>query len=103
VPGARRGLTRFAYPTGYHYDALRAADFLRDASTSPDERIAEAVELIRQRRGPDGRWPLEMPDANLLDFDMDERDGGPRRWNTFQPARAVAASLHRERDTRDSA
>ncbi len=81
--------TRFAYPTGYPYDVLRAADFLRRAGAAPDERSAEAVELIRQRRAPDGRWPLDPADNNPLDFDLGEQVGQPSRWNTLRAMRVL--------------
>jgi hypothetical protein len=81
--------TRFAFPTGYHYDVLRGTEFLRRAGAVPDSRIAEAVELIRQKQDPDGRWPLEMADADLLDLDMGEADGEPSRWNTLRAMRVL--------------
>jgi hypothetical protein len=81
--------TRFAYPTGYHYDVLRGTDLLRRADATPDSRVAEAVELIRQKRNPDGRWLLAMADADLLDFDMGEADGEPSRWNTLRAMRVL--------------
>jgi hypothetical protein len=81
--------TRFAFPTGYHYDVLRGTDFLRCVGAVPDSRIAEAVELIGQKRNPDGRWLLEMADSNQLDFDMSEADGKPSRWNTLRALRVL--------------
>jgi hypothetical protein len=81
--------TRFAFPTGYHYDVLRGTDFLRRAGTAPDSRIAEAVELIGQKQNPDGRWPLETAGSDLLDFDMGEADGKPSRWNTLRAMRVL--------------
>lgn len=80
---------RFAFPTGYHYDVLRAMAFLRCAGAAPDSRIREAVELISQKRDPDGRWPLEMAESNFLDLDMGEADGSPSRWNTLRAMRVL--------------
>jgi len=37
--------TRFAFPTWWHYDVLRGLDYLRHADVTPDERVAEAIEL----------------------------------------------------------
>lgn len=51
--------TRFSFPTRYFYDALRGLDYLRSAGVVPDERVAEAIELVKSRRADDGRWPLE--------------------------------------------
>src|SRR5207244_9254916 len=51
--------TRFSFPTGWHYDALRGLDYLRAASGTPDARVADAIGLVRSKRGAQGRWPLE--------------------------------------------
>jgi hypothetical protein len=81
--------TRFAFPTGYHYDILRGVDFLRRTGAAPDSRVAEAVELIGRKRDHDGRWLLEKADSDLLDLDMGEADGGPSRWNTLRAMRVL--------------
>lgn len=89
--------SRFSYPTGYHYDVLRGLDHLRAAGVRPDARAAEAIELVRSRCGPDGRWPLEHPHAvelvntrvRDLGLDMDEHEGRPSRWNTLRALRVL--------------
>src|SRR5262249_48665587 len=50
---------RFSFPTYWHYDVLRGLDYLRAAGVAPDARIADAVQLVADKRGPDGRWRLE--------------------------------------------
>ena len=87
----------FSVPTGWHYDALRGLDHLRDAAVTPDRRVAEAIELVRSKRDPDGRWPLENPhesemvDARTrdLEFGMDERAGRRSHWNTLRAMRVL--------------
>ena len=89
--------TRFSFPTGWHYDALRGLDYLREAGVTPDARVAEAIDLVRSKRDADGRWPLENPhDSEMvnarvrdLEFDMDEREGRPSRWNTLRALRVL--------------
>ena len=89
--------TLFSFPTGWHYDALRGLEHLRDAGVTPDVRAAEAIDLVRSKRDADGRWPLENPhdsemvDARLrdLDFGMDEREGRPSQWNTLRAMRVL--------------
>ena len=89
--------TRFSFPTGWHYDALRGLEYLRDAGVTPDARAAEAIELVRSKRDADGRWPLENPHesemvtARLrdLDFGMAEREGTPSHWNTLRAMRVL--------------
>jgi hypothetical protein len=90
--------SRFSYPTGADYDVLRGLDYLRDAAVKPDERLDEAIEVVRSRREEDGRWPLENPHESEmvrtrvrdLGFDMGEREGIPSRWNTLHAMRVLA-------------
>jgi hypothetical protein len=89
--------TLFSFPTGWHYHALRGLDHLRAAGVKPDARVDEAIDLVRSKRDPEGRWPLETPhptemvDTRLLDLDfgMDEGEGRPSHWNTLRAMRAL--------------
>jgi hypothetical protein len=93
-----QAFTQFSFPTGYHYDVLRGMDYLRAAGVTGDERLDEAVDVVRSKRDAEGRWPLENPheselvDARMRDlgFDMDEREGRPSRWNTLRAMRILA-------------
>ena len=70
----------------------RAARPLRSAGVKPDERVAEAVALVEQKRGDDGRWPLDAihPDhAERLAFDVETGVGEPSRWNTLRALRVL--------------
>ena len=49
----------FAFPYYWRYDVLRALDYFRRAGADPDPRMAEAVEVVRSKRQPDGRWLLD--------------------------------------------
>ena len=90
--------TQFSFPAGWHYDLLRGLEHLREAGVTPDARMTEAIELVRSKRGADGRWPLEnvhkseMVNARVhdLDFGMDEREGKPSHWNTLRAMRVLA-------------
>jgi hypothetical protein len=80
---------RFSYPTGYHYDALRALDYLRDAGLPPDDRMGEALRLVETRHDAEGRWPLENPHPDQMELDTGEREGEPSRWNTVRAMRVL--------------
>jgi hypothetical protein len=84
--------TRFSFPTRWHYDVLRGLDYLRSAGVEPDERTAEAIDLVESKTDPDGRWPLENTHPGRVHFDMDEGDGQPSRWNTLHAMRVLAWS-----------
>jgi len=81
--------TRFSFPPGYHYDVLRGLDYLRSAVAPPDDRIAEAIELVQQTRCSAGRWPLQNPHADQIDFGIAERADEPSRWNTLRALRVL--------------
>lgn len=81
--------TRFAFPTWWHYDVLRALDYLRSTGVAPDARVAEAIELVASRRDADGRWPLDVrhPGEDLIA--TDEGEGLPSRWITLRALRVL--------------
>src|ERR1700745_4166565 len=57
--GANPAFLKFAFPPRYHYDVLRALDYLRDAGVQPDTRVGDACEVVERRRQADGRWLLD--------------------------------------------
>jgi transcriptional regulator with XRE-family HTH domain len=81
--------TRFSFPAGWRYDILRGLDYLRSAGAEPDERCAEALDLVESKRDGDGRWPLETTHPGRIHFDMDTGDGEPSRWNTLRALRVL--------------
>jgi hypothetical protein len=80
---------RFSFPPRYFYDVLRGLDYLRSADVEPDERSAEAIDLVKNKRAKDGRWPLENPHPGEVYFDIDEGVGKPSRWNTLRAVRVL--------------
>jgi hypothetical protein len=81
--------TRFAFPTWWHYDLLRGLDYLRRAGVAPDERMAEAIDLVASKRDGDGRWPLETRYPGVMPLEMDDGEGRPSRWNTLRALRVL--------------
>ena len=81
--------TRFAFPTWWHYDVLRGLEYLRRASVLPDERVAEAIDLVASKRDSDGRWPLEIRYPGEMPVEIDEGEGQPSRWNTLRALRVL--------------
>jgi hypothetical protein len=80
---------RFSFPTWWHYDVLRGLEYLRRAGARPDERVAEAIELVESKRDVDGRWPLENRHPGTMPVDLDEEEGRPSRWNTLRALRVL--------------
>jgi len=80
---------RFAFPTWWHYDVLRALEHLRRAGAPPDRRVAEAIDRVAAKRDADGRWPLETQYAGRMPVEMDDGVGRPSRWNTLRALRVL--------------
>ena len=81
--------SRFAFPTWWHYDVLRGLDYLRSAGVAPDERVAEAIDLVISKRDDAGRWPLETRYAGRMPIETDEGEGRPSRWITLRALRVL--------------
>jgi hypothetical protein len=79
----------FAFPYYWRYDVLRALDYFRRSGTEPDARMAAAVELVRSKRQPDGRWLLDRVHPGRVHFALDGDVGEPSRWNTLRALRVL--------------
>jgi hypothetical protein len=80
--------TDLAFPPGYHYNVLRALEYLRHSGAAPEQRMTEAIETVVRKRSEDGRWALE-PVEDQLDVGTGEVEGGPSRWNTLRALRVL--------------
>jgi hypothetical protein len=74
---------RFAFPPRWHYDVLRALDYFQSVDAPRDPRLIDAMEIVRNNQGPDGRWLLQHSYRGRTYFDL-ERVGAPSRWNTLR-------------------
>lgn len=86
-------VTRFAYPFRWVYSALNAVDYFRAAAlqggVAPDPRLADAIDVIRSARGPDGRWLQERRHPGRVWFHVDVPPGEPSPWLTFHALRVL--------------
>ncbi len=62
---------RFSFPTFWHYDVLRGLDYLRNAGIKPDSRVADAIEVVIERRHQNGRWPLNLLHPEHVPLEME--------------------------------
>jgi len=87
----------FGRPARWRYDVLRALDHFRRASalddptgrTARDERLAGAVDVVRDRRTPDGRWLRDRGARGRVWLDVDDGVGRPSRWVTLDALRVL--------------
>ena len=80
---------QFSFPTRWRYDVLRGLEYFRVAGDPPDPRMDEAIELLRSKRQPDGRWFLENTHPGAIHFALEEGDDRPSRWNTLRALRVL--------------
>ncbi|WP_410622729.1 squalene cyclase [Amycolatopsis sp. cmx-8-4] len=84
----------FSYPFLWQYTVLNAAEYFRLASrfdgTRPDPRMAEAIELIRAARQPDGTWLQGRRLKGRTWFETDVPEGEPSKWLTLSATRVLA-------------
>ena len=80
--------TRFSFPPRWHFDVLRGLDYFRASNSPRDERLSDAIEIVRQRRRDDGRWILQNRYPGKTFFEM-EKLGEPSRWNTLRALRVL--------------
>ena len=80
---------RFAFPTWWHYDVLRGLTYLRSAGVKPGERVAEAVDVVRQRAHQNGRWPLNLVHDSRIPLVMEPGKGRASRWITLRALRVM--------------
>jgi hypothetical protein len=80
--------TRFSFPPRWHYDILRALEHFQAANAPRDQRLDEAIDIVRRRRRNDGLWPLQNRYPGKTYFEM-ERLGAASRWNTLRALRVL--------------
>ena len=87
------GVTRFAYPFRWYCDVLNAAEYFRTAAllddTLPDPRMADAIEIIRAARQPDGTWLQGRREPGQVWFEVDVPEGKPSKWLTLYGTRVL--------------
>jgi len=87
--------TQFAFPPLWHYDVLRALDYLREADVR-DARVDEAIAIVLERRQEDGRWLLDVRHRNTLHEEFAGTVGEPSRWITFRARRVLDWNARRD-------
>ncbi len=77
-----------SFPYRWHYDLLRGLEYFARAGLPRDSRAQDAIDLLRERRRADGRWPVQQKYTGKVFFEM-EQIGGPSRWNTLRALRVL--------------
>jgi hypothetical protein len=80
--------THLTYPWHWHYTFLRALDYVRLTASISDPRLADPIDLLQEKRKPNGRWPLQKRIPGTLLVEM-EKPGQDSRWNTLRALRIL--------------
>src|SRR5919201_2211013 len=51
---------RFSFPPRWHYDILRALDYFQAVNAPYDQRLGEAINIVRRSQRDDGLWSLQQ-------------------------------------------
>lgn len=82
---------RLAFPPRWKFNVLRALDHFRRAAVSWDERMTDALQVVVDKRRPDGLWPVQSAWPGQVHFRMEE-PREPSRWNTLIAMRVLQAA-----------
>ena len=93
-PPVKGSWTALHYPPYWHYDVLQALHLLARMGHARDERTGDALDLLEQRRLPDGRWqagsywwqPAQSPRAPEV---VDWGRGEPNEMITLNALRVL--------------
>jgi hypothetical protein len=80
--------TKFSFPPRWHYDILRALDYFQAVNAPCDQRLTEAIDIVRSSQRADGRWLLQNRYRGKTYFEL-ERLGAASRWNTLRALRVL--------------
>lgn len=81
-------MTRMYFPPRWHYDILRALDYFQSIRANYDERMTDAMDLLKAKQQPNGRWAAYRPWPARVFFEM-EKAGEDSRWNTLRELRVL--------------
>lgn len=78
-------LLRPVFPPRWRYDVLRALDHFWAVGELGDERLTDALNVLRSKR----TWKVTAPYPGKVWFELEPR-GEPSRWNTLRALRILS-------------
>jgi hypothetical protein len=79
---AVRGSTRFPAFPEWHFDVMRGLEYFAQSGAEADDRLADAIEVVRKARLGDGRWHTYGQYSGRQWFQIEPP--GTSRWNTWR-------------------
>jgi hypothetical protein len=81
---------KFGFPTFYVADILQIVEVLANFGYGKDQRLANALKLIREKQDKQGRWPLEYDYTGKTWVDFGPKKQ-PNKWVTLRALRVLKA------------
>jgi hypothetical protein len=78
----------FSFPPRWHFDILAGLDYFHECGCKKDNRLEDAIGVLRSKQQPDGTWLLQNRHPGKTFFEMEEV-GKPSRWNTLRAFRVL--------------
>jgi hypothetical protein len=93
----RESFVTLHYPPFWHYDVLQALVVLARMGLAGDPRAADALELLEERRLPDGRWRTggrwwKAPGSKGSNVEVVDWGSGPSEMVTLNALRVLRAA-----------
>ena len=79
---------KFGFPVFYITDILQVVEVLVRLGHASDQRLANALALVRAKAAPDGRWPLEFGYTGKTWFDFGPKKQ-PNKYVTLRAMRVL--------------
>ena len=81
-------MTRLIFPPRWHYDVLRGLDYFQSVRANYDERMNDAIEILKAKQQPNGRWVAYRGWPGRVFLEL-EKAGEDSRWNTLRALRVL--------------
>jgi hypothetical protein len=81
---------KFGFPIFYVTDILQIVEALAGLGFGSDPRLTDAIDLIREKGGEEGCWPLEYSYAGKTWVDIGEKKL-PNKWVTIRALKTLQA------------
>ena len=85
-----RNWWKFGFPIFYITDLLQLAEALVSLGYGNDARLANTLNIIREKQDSEGRWPLEYDYTGKTWMDFGEKKQ-PNKWITLRALRVLKA------------
>jgi hypothetical protein len=87
-----RNWWKFGFPVFYVTDLLQVVEALVTLGYGDDPRLANSLELIRQKQDDQGRWLLEYDYTGKTWVDFGEKKQ-PNKWVTLRALRVLMKAI----------